>query len=184
MDVMDARRRMMEAGFPGNYLFREGKGFRKDISCYIYDENDASGFFDEDSIYIAGGTNYHGGIILAHGISWEKWATNASYKLNSESLDLGGYSALYVDAKCYSTFAQTHSIGIIDESKNGTSALQKDNLFYFPLVECSIGWTFYDTTEQRQIYALDISGIDIGTIIIKTGNTSSMYMEIYNIWME
>lgn len=180
------RRAMMKAlGRSKTFLFKEGRGLRTDLDYYIYNGNGAGGTIDDDSIYLSGGNEYDGYILLARNIDWKAYTQTLSSYLSSESLDLTGYSRLCIEAKCYSGMARPHSIGIINESKNNTSDMLRENISTSrSIVHFSAIESFYDSTETRQVYSIDISKIDIGTIAIKCGNLSSMYAEIYNIWLE
>lgn len=187
--MIPRRRAMMRAHKNAkNYLFKEGRGLRSDLVYYIYDQNGASGSITDDVIHLAGGNEYGGFILLAHSISWKKWATDGSPVLSSESVDLSNYSTLCVEMKCVSNISRRHSIGVINEEINGQTApatLQREYIAkytsntFFSAVE-----SFYDTVGTRQIYMLDISNVDIGTIAIKCGDSTSMYNDIYNVWLE
>lgn len=174
--------------FPENYLFKEGKGFREGLAHYIYDLSGAGGSFDKDNIYLHGGDSYSGYLLLANAIDWIKWTSDTdlnNYVLKSESLDLSEYSKLYVEMACYSTSSRNHSIGIINEEINGQTApalLQRGSIAQgngFSVIEKA-----FDTTKTRQIYSLDISNLDIGTIAIRTGDYTTLYNTIFNIWLE
>lgn len=190
--MMEARRRMMEAVFPGNYIFKEGRGLREGLSYDFYEINGAGGTLDDKSIRITGG-NKAGYLLIANTIDWKLWANYSnpspddSYVIDSESLDLREYSTLYVEAKCRSNLQYKHIIGVLNEFYNGASG-QLTRARIASLTADTAYWSaveaFYDQNEERQVYALDISGVDIGTVAIKSGGTDSMYNEIYNIWME
>lgn len=181
---------MNALSFPDNYLFKEGKGI-KDGLGYLFSEFDGSGgSISKDNIYINGGNEAYGGIILGHNLKWVKGSyPNNNYYLFSDSLDLSEYETLKVEMTCYSNSTRMHGICILNESRlnrNSPAGINQEEI-----AKDAYGWdtfskaeTFYDTTQTRQVYSIDISALDKGTILIRSGDYLSMYAKIHNIWLE
>lgn len=173
------RRRLLMNSFSENYLFREGKGFKKGVVYDLSELDETYGFADLDKIIINGAFNRRGFVLLANSIEWRKYTSNDDpgwLKLISKGLDLSKYKTLFVEMACYATQARPFSFGIIADSE---SPIMRDISAYFNLQA-----NFYDTTETRRTYSLDISSVDSGTIAIRTGDNTGMRNVIYNIWLE
>lgn len=193
MNMMDIRRRMLlsSQGFPDNYVFKEGYGFRKDLDYEILGENGAGGDVDKKRIYLKGGTSYAGTIVIANLVKWDWWSRDSEtgeyrYILDSDSIDISKYSTLYIDMAS-NTGSWSTSMGIFKESMIGQGSpaeLQKEILH-------DLGSSHYDAYASdsfvggsRKTYSLDISSLDKGTIAIYSAKQSLANNTIYNIWFE
>lgn len=188
---MDRRRLLMNVfSFPDNYLFKEGKGLKDGLDYLFSEFNGSGGSVSSEYIYINGGNEAYGGIILGDNVRWVKGSyPNENYYVFSDGLDLSEYKTLKVEMTCYSNSTRQHGICVLNESRlntNSPAGINKEEI-----AKDAYGWdsfskseTFYDTTQTRQIYSFDISEFEKETILIRSGDYTSLYAKIHNIWLE
>jgi hypothetical protein len=187
------RRRFLigSLSFPDNFLFREGYGFNEKIASYIGGENGASGYANEDFVYIHGGNETRGFLVLSNSIKWVNPGMGADYEcLHSESINTLDFTKIKVEMTCYSNAWRTQGISVVNESKlnkYSPDGILKKNLSekaYGSNNDYSATAEFYDTKQERKIYELDIANFEKATFVIRSGDMQSMYAKIHNIWLE
>ena len=173
---MDRRRALLAGGgFPENYLFKEGLGFREDLVYKTYFPSGAGEAITNNSIYIHGGNGGSAVLMLNYGTTID--SKNIITAVNN--IDFSKYTKLCVESTDEANVSRRAYIGIYKEGQ------------YKPTLEKISGspknyldpYADFYTGGTRTVHTLDISSKNGGSFVMVSPDFT-LKLEVYNIWLE
>ena len=175
---MDRRRALLASGggFPENYLFKEGLGFREDLVYKTYFPYGAGATITNNSIYIHGG-NGSAVLMLNHGTT----ITGSDQIISSVvNLDFSKYTKLCVESTDQANVSRTAYVGVFEIEGKRKPTLEKICASPYNYLDPYVD--FY-TGSTRTVHTLDISSKSGGSFVMVSPDFS-LKLEVYNIWLE
>ncbi len=192
MDMMDIRRRMMGNTFPSNFIFKEGKGFRKDIEYFFGLQSSSLCYANDDLIHMEGLEDLSSSLYIGAGLAWQN-----GY-LRGNVIDTKGFAKLKIDAYINADNTRDMYFAILNNAKLSQNVFaQVQNNDDDPYWQRNNGiYAAYKrardisgsaTTIGRYTAEFDIAGMD-GIILSLWSpdltSSTGRRIEIYNIWFE
>lgn len=174
---MNRRRALLGGGgFPENYLFKEGLGFRKDLVYKTYFPSGAGATITNNSIYIHGGNKGSAVLMLNHGATIN--SENIIKAVNN--IDFSKYTKLCVESTDQANTSRRASVGVFEIEGQYKPTLEKisrsPSNYLDPYADFYTGGT-------RTVHTLDISSKNGGSFVMVSPDFS-LKLEVYNIWLE
>lgn len=184
MDMMDIRRRMMGNTFPSNFIFKEGKGFRKDIEYFFGLQSSGLCSVSDDFVYIVGpAIDVHSSIYIGAGLIWDN-----GY-LRGNAIDTKGFTKLKIDAHIREISGTRRAFFILlntaklSQNVFGQSQNKLDTGNYSAWYD-GRDLTGVTSPDGRYTIEIDVSNMDSVLLNLWSPDTTSHYIKIYNIWLE
>lgn len=195
---MDRRRALLAGGgFPVNYIFKQGLGFRKDVNWGKGTQKGGYYSVTKDSIWLDGYYNSSSNTGHATIYIGEKVVFDSSNRLLSNPIINEKYTKLFIHFNVKSSDGTRPSyIGLINCDKLPNSSIRNEqngsgynkvtpkDTTYFVIGNTIHGFLGVTSAEGEYTLEFDVSNIDKIMLNFWSGNFSSRDLIIYDIWLE